>query len=775
MKISKRSLLMAATAVVVLTGAAGRNPGGVETEYQGDLGPQGAEQNTRVYGYGTADAAGPLRVGDQGTWSFTYHVGSLGVDDGGRIWLLTHIVSDWALQTENPKAANYVSATTSGQAKLRVRMDRRNAGSRPYWGGVEITVRDGNLAPGDTVTVTIGDRSQGAPGALVPQIVPNSVSQIRFVVDPLNNATPVRVRQSPALPIVAGPPVEVKAVWPAEVKSGGKAWLLLKVKDQGGNVATGYRGRVNIDAGGMRGLPSAYTFTARDGGVRRFEIDRVPDRGSFQVKVADPARPQLSTRSNVLSIVPKESLVPFCGDLHGQHNVGSSTARQYALSARDHGSIDFMSWAVNDFHLTEANWRNINRLSKDINEPGRFVVFPGYEYSATSARGGDHNVIFLREGQSLHRSGYVEHDTRDYDPTSDRYNIEELTRSLDPEGTVIMPHIGGRRANLDEFDPNFMHFIEIYSDHGQFEWFLREALDRKLKVGFVASSDDAFGKLGDSPPGGSGLFTVHGGQTCVYAERLDRPSLWDAFKKRRVYATTGERIQLRFRAGDHWMGEEIRPTTPPTFSVQTSGTQPIDRVEFYRDTELVTAFAGSDRFSPNLVKIVWRGAASKERARQTLWQGDIAVSGNEVTRVSPYRLDQPLERVEKSNTGGVEFNSVTAGDEDGVIVELKGGSEGVLKLRARAGSRNQFGELGDDAQSVELSVNLSNIPRDGLTKLVPGIDRSVMVSRVRTGLPWQTTVSWTDKAIRAGTHAYWVKVIQADGGTAWSSPIFVTR
>ena len=62
---------------------------------------------------------------------------------------------------------------------------------------------------------------------------------------------------------------------------------------------------------------------------------------------------------------------------------------------------------------------------------------------------------------------------------------------------------------------------------------------------FTASSDDAYGKLVDSIPGDR-LFAVHGGITCVYANELTRHSVWSAVKKRRVYGTTGERIQPPF-------------------------------------------------------------------------------------------------------------------------------------------------------------------------------------------------------------------------------------
>ena len=304
-----------------------------------------------------------------------------------------------------------------------------------------------------------------------------------------------------------------------------------------------------------------------------------------------------------------------------------------------------MSWAINDFHLTDAVWRRAQTLSRAMNSNGRFVVFPGYEWSATTGRGGDHNVVHLNEDETLYRSGYVEHDLRGYDPSTDRHSMTDLARTLDPARTLLMPHIGGRRANLDFFDPRFMHFIEMYSDHGQFEWFLREALTRGLKVGFVASSDDAFGKLGDSPPGSSGLFAVHGGFTCAYADELSREGLWRAFMKRRVYGTTGERMQMRWRAGDRWMGEEIASRTPMTLSLETSGTAGIERIEVFRGTELVHRYQPQPAGKSDLIKVIWRGAASRERARQTLWKGRVGVQGARIVSIEPYRLDHSGETV----------------------------------------------------------------------------------------------------------------------------------
>ena len=50
-------------------------------------------------------------------------------------------------------------------------------------------------------------------------------------------------------------------------------------------------------------------------------------------------------------------------------------------------------------------------------------------------------------------------------------------------------------------------------------------------------------------------------------------------RSRRVYATTGARIYLDFKAGEHGMGEVIKSHEAPTFSIAVAAPRAIDRVE----------------------------------------------------------------------------------------------------------------------------------------------------------------------------------------------------
>ena len=130
-----------------------------------------------------------------------------------------------------------------------------------------------------------------------------------------------------------------------------------------------------------------------------------------------------------------------------------------------------------------------------------------------------------------------------------------------------VPHMGGRYANLNWHDPNLEAVIEVYSEWGEFDWFLRQALAKGYRVGFTAGSDDHKERPGAAPPG-SGSFGVYGGLTYIWAEERTRQGLWRALKVRRCYGTTGPRIRLEVTADEWPMGTEFTTDEPPGIRVQ---------------------------------------------------------------------------------------------------------------------------------------------------------------------------------------------------------------
>ena len=83
----------------------------------------------------------------------------------------------------------------------------------------------------------------------------------------------------------------------------------------------------------------------------------------------------------------------------------------------------------NDFQITAQVWGEIKAAANDANEPGRFVAFVGYEWSGTTAGGGDRNVYFLGSQGDLLRSSHAQISDLS-DLATDRYPISDLHEEL---------------------------------------------------------------------------------------------------------------------------------------------------------------------------------------------------------------------------------------------------------------------------------------------------------------------------------------------------------
>ena len=145
-------------------------------------------------------------------------------------------------------------------------------------------------------------------------------------------------------------------------------------------------------------------------------------------------------------------LVHFWGDTHGQSNetLGTNTAREYFEFGRDKAFLDVMGHQGNDFQITGAFWRELNALTKEFDEPGRFVCIPGYEWSANTAVGGDRNVHYRHEGETIHRSSHAQiADAVDIgDEGADAHDAHELFAKLRGKDCVVVAHVGGRYADI---------------------------------------------------------------------------------------------------------------------------------------------------------------------------------------------------------------------------------------------------------------------------------------------------------------------------------------
>ena len=724
----------------------------------------GDEQIEALYGSATLAPAGPITAGSWGTWQLRYTAGSYGIDENGTLLVAWRFATDWGRpQTSDPSAPNYVSARTDSRScKVAARYDPKGY-VRPWRACLAIDISDGTLFPGETVTITYGDRSGGSAGTRAQTFVEKAF-RFRTVVDAQGSGQYVTLPNSPTAEIVAGEAERLVAIVPSEAEIGQPFDLVVKAEDGWGNPATGYAGTILLEesSGAIANLPERYKFQPGDRGVRRFGNCAVSRPGIFTIcaRTLDGA---LAGESNPVKVMEDPGPHrPFWADLHGQsgETVGANSVRDYFAFARDYSALDVSGHQGNDFQITAPVWEEIVAAANDANEPGRFVAFVGYEWSGTTAGGGDRNVYFLGSQGELLRSSHAQISDLS-DLATDRYPVSELHKELAGRTDVlIIPHVGGRPSDLAYHSSVLEPVVEVYSSWGEFEWMLRESIARGYHVGVVAGSDGHKGRPGSSYPGAS-TFGVYGGLTCILANELTRRAIGEALIARRCYATSGQRIIVRASCEGRPIGSQFSLDRPPAFDLEIVGTEELEQIELWRGNQLLRSWPPIQERRPDQLRLSWKGARVRGRARMARWDGTLAVEGGRILAVEGYAFDSPAEGVQDWDAKGVSWRSITTGDSDGIIVTLEAQAHTLLAV---------------DTPLVSTEITWSDLS-DGSKRIsAGGLDLELTIERRPIGLKARRfSANFRPASSPAGEQAYWIRVLQRDGAKAWTSPWYITH
>ena len=710
---------------------------------------------------------GDVAAGSWGTWTFTFTIGTYGMDDRSNLRLVMRGVCDWGKPNfTDPAAPNYCRVHTDGNAELRVHFDPENH-VRPWRRTIHVHVHDGTLAAGEHIWIVLGDRSGGSPGSQAQTFVEETF-EFKFFADNFGTLQFRELPDAPVVRIAAGPVAQLVAQAPSMAAVGEEFDVLVRADDAWGNTADGFRGSVGLYLPNRAAPLARHTFSAEDGGIHRFTGLALHDTGIIRLE-ARSTDPAFSVRSNPIHVqADAPALRLYWGDMHAQteETVGTGSPDEYFTYARDHAGVDFLGIQGNDFQITAEFWYELQEIVKRYNDPGRFLTLLGYEWSGNHPAGGDHNVHFLGDEGPLHRSSHWQA-PGDPGPWEDKCPVSKLVDLYRGRDDVfLIPHIGGRRANLDYFDSEVMPLIEIASAHGWFEWVWQEALARGYVTGFAAGSDDHTGRPGTSRPTNGGMFGVRGGLLGTYAPELQRRSIWDAIRARHTFASTGARMILHVTADGHPMGEVFCNTNPPVLSVQVAGTAPLEKVEALRGTEVVYSHPLVERESglPRKIRVGWRGARVKDRTRRLRWDGSLRVENGRILAAKGWAFDDPTEGIVEWNEESVRWVSQTSGDWDGVALEIAGDAETTLHFTSAPAT---FAVRLD-----ELAAG-SEIVRPGST----GVGSEVRISHDHEErAPYDVAFTFQDpQPLQRDLTPYFVRVTQYDGEMAWCSPVFVKK
>jgi hypothetical protein len=724
---------------------------------------------------------GPFVAGSHAELVLVYTAGTFGIDDTGMVKVSWRTTSDFSKpQFDKPQAANFTTVEASNGAKLEVWFDRLNI--RPYANTLLIRVGRGYLRAGDTLTVRLGDRRQGSPGLRLQTNVENNV-ELRTAVDAFATYEFCELPGQPAFDLIAGPAARWKAIVPSLALAGEPFRLALVAEDMWGNPTEDAAGTFALEASRpLSGLPDSVKIAKGDG-PRVIENLVAATAGDVDLSVTADGR--LVARANPLRVAAAAPLRRYWADLHGQsgETIGMGTAEDYFRYARDKAFIDMVGHQGNDFQITDAFWQKLNALTAQFDRPGEFVCLPGYEWSGNTGMGGDRNVFFRREGRPIRRSSHIL--VEGATSTDAVYTAGKLFEALRGEDCRVIAHVGGRYADVKAaHDGRVERTVEVHSSWGTFEWLLHDAFDMGYRVGVVCHSDDHKGRPGATTPGAS-TFGAIGGLSCYFMPELTREALFEALRTRRHYGTTGTRVFLdvrgtfdadvggfsedpqlgparEFALREAMMGDIVRPkAVPMTLCVEAIGTAPLERVEVLHGAQVVRSarpFAASDL--GRRVRVLWQGAEYRGRGRETVWQGKLAVAGNRIARFAPVNFLNPERRVEEIAPGSaLAWTSVTTGNLAGIDLWLEAAPAGSLRIETNVVS----GEA-DLSQLADGTVAFDGV----------GLGRRLSVYRLPEA-DWSRRLTLEHRvAFEGGADLpVYVRVTQADGHQAWSSPIYL--
>jgi len=541
------------------------------------------------------DSNGPASatVGVPGRWTIIYEAGALGIAIGGMIFLQGSPFWDWSPpQVVRSEAPGFVEVTTDADG---VDLERRQLGDDL----VGIEVRGRSLVAGERVRIVYGAGRAGA----MPDRYAEHDSRFWIAVDGNGDGVRKVVAESPALDVAPGPPARLVVTLPTVARPGESARLTVAVLDGRGNAGVDFDGPVEfVDAPIGLEVPHEIFLKTDDHAHKTIDI-LAREPGVYRVRATGPGG--LSSESNPM-VVEETGTRVWWGDLHGHSQLsdGTGTAEDYFAYAREVAALDIAAltdhdhWGMLFLDEHPEMWDEVCAEVARYHAPGRFVTLLGYEW--TSWIHGHRHVLYFDDGEVL----------SSVDPAFE--SPTQLWGALRGRDALTVAHhsAGGPIATNWEIPPDrdLEPVTEVTSVHGSSEAvdcpgriysafpgnFVRDALDRGYRLGFVGSGDSHDGHPGLAQLGGSGA----GGLAAIVTEELTRHGVLEALRARHVYATNGPRLLLRVDLDGAPMGSAVQARTAGperVLTVRVVGTAPIEEVHLIRKGRVTDRRAGEGR------------------------------------------------------------------------------------------------------------------------------------------------------------------------------------
>lgn len=749
---------------------------------------------------------------EAGSWQeiiIDYEVGQSGMADGSWFKATFRFYSDWELfQTTDPTAANFVSAeyhagpTVEGQSpatvqKLSVRFDQKGH-ERPFQKAIIVDTFDGYLKAGDHIVIRMGDRRFGGPGTRVQTFTERDF-RFRCYVDPLGTSRFAAVEPDLVIDIKPGAPAALQFAGPRVIRKDETFSLRVRAEDRWGNTCWDRADRIAIEAT-RDGSPCYDTdVTAPEAGWSVVELRDVPadQAGELAVLAAMPDHPAVKTQAFFVTVEENLSFPRiFYTDLHVHSNdtIGTNSTEYNLTYGRDVAGLDVLAFAHNDFNITHERWNRTVDMIREICVDGEFIAFPGTEWCGSSCAGGDHNVVFLHGGEpefpfladGTHvRSVDWNEDTGTTEAVPGAWPLEELWAAYikDPEGHLLIPHVGGRRCILDWHHPMLERLIEIGSSWGHFGWLYQEAMQRGYKIGASMAGDEHRGRCGGGVPG-TAVFGTKGGISGLIAPALTREDIARALRDRHTFASTGERTFGLISCGEHIMGDEFDHAGAATIDYRFLGDRGWDRLIAYDHTGEIWRrdLQRELGYSARRIRFRWGGARIKDRYRWAAWTGKITITNAVINEFVGLGFEHPEETCWRHDATSIGFKSDTYGDVDAIEMDVSNLDSARIRIE---GTIDGYVKVGDPLKGNPFVhcptfcwelTGRELIEHSTMAHNLPGIEMFLAMDRMSDVAPPRDVSGSFQLDPDNGPHGHrpvYVVAHQGDDAKIWTSAMFI--
>jgi hypothetical protein len=279
------------------------------------------------------------------------------------------------------------------------------------------------------------------------------------------------------------------------------------------------------------------------------------------------------------------------GDLHRHTDISEDggivdgsllDTMRYAVDA---AGLNFIGITDHSRYLPRRyNQYRLQQIADLLYTPGLFTPLHAYERSQYSPWG-HRNIVNLNRDYTVVPGSYDLGDTG--------VSPDGLWAALRGKKAISIPHTTAwqnKQVSWDYNDPDIERVVEIYQGlRSTYEYngapdpagrvvyekdsknFIWNALERKIKLGFIASSDHR---------------STHMSFAAVYTKSNDRESIFEGLRARRTYAAT-DKILLDFSIEGHVMGEEFVSAGTPELAVSVEGTGPVDQIDIIKNSKIV--------------------------------------------------------------------------------------------------------------------------------------------------------------------------------------------